>query len=61
MSNKSDRRELSAEEKQIITDVNQALFPSFKEHKKALYNNLMRCGVTSTSHEHYYKCTDAVL
>jgi hypothetical protein len=58
--NQGQKRELSWSEKQIMGEVNQLLFDSFKQHKRTLYGALMRCGMTQTDPESYYQCTEAV-
>lgn len=60
MSHDKRRHEMSAEEKQTMAEVNHLLFDSFKEHKKALYAALMKCGAAMSNSQEYYQCTDAI-
>ena len=39
------KKGLNTEEKQILSDLNDILFPNFKQHQLNFYQALTRCGL----------------
>lgn len=54
------KKGLNTEEKQILSDLNDILFPNFKQHQLNFYQALTRCGLKMDDQQTYYKCTDSI-